>query len=69
MDVADRVLVIENGSIVHESLRADIDEAQVARFTALVANFLQRTPHFANNRGLNTLGRLVEKQNLRTGFS
>ena len=35
MDVADRVLVIENGSIVHESLRADIDEAQVARFLSV----------------------------------
>ena len=35
MDVADRVLVIENGAIVHESLRADIDEAQVARFLSV----------------------------------
>ncbi|GJD96487.1 urea ABC transporter ATP-binding subunit UrtE [Methylobacterium iners] len=35
LDVADRVLVIENGSIVHESLRADIDEAQVARFLSV----------------------------------
>jgi urea transport system ATP-binding protein len=35
MDVADRVLVIENGSIVHESLRADIDEVQVARFLSV----------------------------------
>ena len=35
LDVADRVLVIENGVIVHESLRADIDEAQVARFLSV----------------------------------
>ncbi|MGV7030987.1 urea ABC transporter ATP-binding subunit UrtE [Methylobacterium symbioticum] len=35
MDVADRVLVIENGTIVHESLRADIDERQVARFLSV----------------------------------
>ncbi|KAB1072612.1 urea ABC transporter ATP-binding subunit UrtE [Methylobacterium planeticum] len=35
LDVADRVLVIENGSIVHESLRADIDEAQVSRFLSV----------------------------------
>lgn len=35
LDVADRVLVIENGHIVHESLRADIDEAQVARFLSV----------------------------------
>ncbi len=35
LDVADRVLVIENGHIVHESLRADIDERQVARFLSV----------------------------------
>ncbi len=35
LDVADRVLVIENGAIVHESPRADIDEAQVARFLSV----------------------------------
>ena len=35
LDVADRVLVMENGEIVHESLRADIDEAQVARFLSV----------------------------------
>jgi urea transport system ATP-binding protein len=35
LDVADRVLVIENGNIVHESLRADIDEAQVSRFLSV----------------------------------
>ena len=35
LDVADRFLVMENGEIVHESLRADIDEAQVARFLSV----------------------------------
>ncbi len=35
LSVADRVLVIEGGRIVHESLRADIDEARVARFLAV----------------------------------
>ncbi len=35
LDVADRVLVMENGEIVHESRRADIDEAQVARFLSV----------------------------------
>ncbi|KQO44870.1 urea ABC transporter ATP-binding subunit UrtE [Methylobacterium sp. Leaf85] len=35
LDVADRVLVIENGNIVHEAMRADIDEAQVARFLSV----------------------------------
>jgi len=35
LDVADRVLVIENGAIVHESPRADIDEARVARFLSV----------------------------------
>jgi len=30
LDVADRVLVLENGRIVHEALRADIDEARIA---------------------------------------
>ena len=35
LDVADRVLVMENGEIVHEALRADIDEAQVARFLSV----------------------------------
>ncbi len=35
LDVADRFLVMENGEIVHESLRADVDEAQVARFLSV----------------------------------
>lgn len=35
LDIADRVLVIENGEIVHEDNRADIDEAAVARFLSV----------------------------------
>lgn len=35
LDVADRVLVIEKGEIVHETLRADIDEAEVSRFLSI----------------------------------
>ncbi|TNC12861.1 urea ABC transporter ATP-binding subunit UrtE [Methylobacterium terricola] len=35
LDVADRVLVIENGAIVHEEARADIDEATVARYLSV----------------------------------
>ncbi|MCK0198523.1 urea ABC transporter ATP-binding subunit UrtE [Ancylobacter sp. 6x-1] len=35
LDIADRVLVIENGEIVHESPRAAIDEARVARFLSV----------------------------------
>ena len=35
LDVADRFLVMENGEVVHESLRADIDEAKVARFLSV----------------------------------
>ncbi|GJD62345.1 urea ABC transporter ATP-binding subunit UrtE [Methylobacterium frigidaeris] len=35
LDIADRVLVIENGSIVHEDLRADVDEATVARYLSV----------------------------------
>jgi urea transport system ATP-binding protein len=35
LDVADRVLVIENGHIVHEAPREGIDEAQVARFLSV----------------------------------
>ncbi|MEP9368988.1 urea ABC transporter ATP-binding subunit UrtE [Xanthobacter sp. VNH20] len=35
LDIADRVLVLENGSIVHEDLRADIDEAKVAKFLSV----------------------------------
>lgn len=35
LDIADRVLVLENGEIVHEDLRADIDEAKVAKFLSV----------------------------------
>ena len=35
LDIADRVLVIENGSIVHEEARADIDEAKVSAFLSV----------------------------------
>ncbi|KQT08579.1 urea ABC transporter ATP-binding subunit UrtE [Methylobacterium sp. Leaf399] len=35
LDVADRVLVVENGAIVHEAMRADVDEAKVARFLSV----------------------------------
>ncbi|KMO36550.1 urea ABC transporter ATP-binding protein [Methylobacterium tarhaniae] len=35
LDIADRVLVIENGSIVHEDARADIDDATVARYLSV----------------------------------
>ena len=35
LDIADRVLVIEGGAIVHQDLRADIDEATVARYLAV----------------------------------
>ena len=35
LDIADRVLVIENGEIVHEDKRADIDEARVSSFLSV----------------------------------
>ncbi|MGQ0501467.1 MAG: urea ABC transporter ATP-binding subunit UrtE [Panacagrimonas sp.] len=35
LDIADRVLVLENGRVVANSLRADVDEAAVARFLAV----------------------------------
>ena len=35
LDIADRVLVIENGAIVHADLRADIDEAKVSGFLSV----------------------------------
>lgn len=35
LDVADRVLVIENGQIVHESPREGIDEARVSKFLSV----------------------------------
>ena len=35
LDIADRVLVIENGEIVHENNRAEVDEAMVSRFLSV----------------------------------
>jgi urea transport system ATP-binding protein len=35
MDIADRVLVMEGGNIVHEDMRASIDEDKVARYLAV----------------------------------
>ena len=35
LDIADRVFVIENGRLVHQDNRADIDEAKIARFLAV----------------------------------
>ena len=35
LEIADRVLVIENGEIVHSDARADIDEAKVAGFLSV----------------------------------
>ncbi len=35
LDIADRVLVIENGEIVHENERAEVDEATVSRFLSV----------------------------------
>ena len=35
LDIADRVLVIENGEIVREDARADVDEAAVSRFLSV----------------------------------
>jgi urea transport system ATP-binding protein len=35
MDVADRILVMENGRIVHSDVRAQADEAAIARFLAV----------------------------------
>jgi urea transport system ATP-binding protein len=35
LDVADRVLVLENGRFVHEAPRAGIDEARVAKFLSV----------------------------------
>lgn len=33
--IADRVLVIESGAIVHEDLRAEVDEAKVAKYLSV----------------------------------
>lgn len=35
LDVADRVMVIENGTFVHDSPRAGIDEARVSKFLSV----------------------------------
>lgn len=35
LDVADRLLVMENGRIVHSELRASVDEATIARYLAV----------------------------------
>ncbi|MEW6642696.1 MAG: urea ABC transporter ATP-binding subunit UrtE [Pseudomonadota bacterium] len=35
LDIADRVLVIENGEIVRDDPRSDVDEAQVAKFLSV----------------------------------
>ncbi len=35
LDIADRVLVIENGEIVHEDARAALDEAKIASFLSV----------------------------------
>jgi urea transport system ATP-binding protein len=35
LDIADRVLVIENGEIVHESNREDIDAEKVSAFLSV----------------------------------
>ncbi len=35
LDVADRILVLEKGELVHEAKRADVDEAHVTKFLAV----------------------------------
>ena len=35
LDIADRIIVLEGGMIVHEAKRADVDEEKVARFLAV----------------------------------
>jgi urea transport system ATP-binding protein len=35
LDIADRILVIENGAIVHEQTRAQADETAIARYLAV----------------------------------
>ena len=35
VDIADRVIVLEGGTIVHEDARADIDQEKVARYLAV----------------------------------
>ena len=35
LDIADRVIVLEGGTVVHEDNRADIDQETVARYLAV----------------------------------
>jgi urea transport system ATP-binding protein len=35
LDIADRILVMENGRLVHSDTRANVDEAAIARFLAV----------------------------------
>lgn len=35
LDMADRILVLENGEIVHEDKRANVDETSIARFLSV----------------------------------
>lgn len=35
LDVADRIVVMENGRLVHASARADVNESEIARFLAV----------------------------------
>lgn len=35
LEIADRVLVIENGEFVHEDIRANVDEAKVSKFLSV----------------------------------
>ena len=35
MDAADRIMVIENGSIVHEDMRADVDQETIAGYLSV----------------------------------
>ena len=35
LDIADRVIVLEGGAIVHEDVRADLDREKVARYLAV----------------------------------
>lgn len=35
LDIADRILVIEKGEIVHEELRSSVDEAKVASYLSV----------------------------------
>ncbi len=35
LDIADRILVLENGEIVHEDKRANVDEAAIAKFLSV----------------------------------